>query len=124
MGQRIRIKQGATEVLDITDQEGFRLGGVHYPPQWFARGGTLPVEYVVETYTPPPPPLPTTWLVPYVIVLERMTDANADAFASFIAGSAAKIRERLKLGIPSDSGLVRGKLLQLGEDPEVILART
>ena len=82
------------------------------------------VGYTAESYTVPLPPLPTRWRLDYVTVLDRLSDADADAVASFIEGKPAKVRERLRhCVIWSDNAVVRTWLTSRGYDPDVVLAR-
>lgn len=123
---RYKIKQNGVEVLDIAEREPFRLGRNSFPNNWLSVGGALPEGYTAESYdaTRTPKPPPTRWRVDYITMLDRMSDANADAVATYVEGLNAKLRERIRAeGVWSDNQTIRDRLTQAGEDPDVILAR-
>lgn len=55
---RVEIKEGTKVLHDLPADAPFELAGVHYPPDWFRRGGALPGKFTVRSYTRPPPPSP------------------------------------------------------------------
>lgn len=129
---RYKIKLNGVEVLDLGDNEAFRLDRSSFPNNWLSLGGALPTGYTAESYDatpappapPPPAPPPTRWQVGYVNMLDRMTDANANSVAAYVEGLNAKQRERIRReGVWSDNQTIRDRLTQAGEDPDVILGQ-
>lgn len=122
--KRMRIKRGDDEVADLVAGAAFSLDGTDYPRNWIALGGTIP-GYTTENYDvivaePEPEAI---WTLTYSVVLDRMTDLDANALDNYVERLPAKDKVRIKtFGIESDDMAFRDKVAQLGADPDVILA--
>lgn len=59
-------------------------------PAWAEVDATAPADLPPEPGPPPPPPPPTRWLVPKMVVVRRMTVAEAAALRALLATLDAK----------------------------------
>lgn len=133
---RYRIKNGSTVVANVSETDPVRIGSFSAPPGWIVGAPLAAIPgHTIEPYEPAPPPPPTpptAWRVPWLVFLDRMADANAEAARVLVNGLPAKVSERVKHeGVPVDTlspsqteTNLRTWLANNSEDPDVVLART
>jgi len=79
---------------------------------------------------PPPPPASTQWTVPLTVLLERLSDADAELIFTWVEARPAKQRARLRAGVAVDTvtpsateTAIRTELTNRGYNPNVVLAQ-